>query len=108
MKEAKRKIFHTMDTVYICEICKKEYLFREDCVRCEKAHGCTHKEFIYSFVDGTSDSWWFNVKAIKKECEYCGTEMGEVDLEDVEGNNKILGLIYESIKKLEGENETEI
>ena len=65
---------------------------------CEKSHTCKH-EPVYSFIDASSDCWWFTVSGIQKYCKICNKDLGRVDFEyiDDDDGQDILAAIYDVV-----------
>lgn len=85
-------------TIYECDYCKKEHFCLADVLHCEKQHVCNH-EGLYFFKTVSDDAWRYNVEGIRLICEHCNKVLDSVYFEDIEDNQKILKIIFETMKK---------
>lgn len=82
---------------YKCSICKHVYTEKHDVEICEKRHRCIHSKVCF-----TVDHQNFNAPIIKM-CIDCGEVVGEVDLYDIEDNQKALEKVFNLIKKIKND-----
>lgn len=80
------------ETYYQCEVCKQSYWVPDQAEKCEKKHGCDHKE---AFTDADSIG-------ITRYCNHCHTQLDWVEFNGTDEQEKILKECFYKLKELEG------
>ena len=73
------KMLEQKTVEYQCEICGKKYPYPWPANRCEKQHGCAHKnvEYVYDYID----DWWEGKREISKYCRDCEKVLDTVEID---------------------------
>lgn len=82
---------------YVCEVCGRESSHKSVIAECENQHKCPHEQVEYVFTEAC-DEWPHGIKGVEKRCTLCLHTLGEVELDDVEGNKEIMSKIYDLVR----------